>query len=258
MDDSGPAGGFMSGGGGFMQDDDMAMMGGGFVTENASEPIAQPTAHLYEKARPDDGILFDQLPATFESLGLEWDQDVKEAFEGVCTAKTTDGEVYAQKADFRAVCAAMMVPEPDDDQAGMDVSSDDEEDEADGGLYQDDAEDAEMQGQKDSDDESDQSDDDGDKSFGTPTSKEMRSAKGKKSKENHQDLRMDPAAVQIKLSKEQREWVTMMWNTLFEGSESIIKQHGPRVLGKDQVKRWSEIVDQAWSDAEVSRLVLRF
>jgi hypothetical protein len=245
--DDAEAGGFLPddndmGGGGFV--DDM-MMGGGFMTENAEEPIAQPTSHLYDV----DGITLSALPEVMNSLELVWDEDVQAAFEGVCAQTTTNGEVYATRRDFRAVCAALMEPEQEDVDARM--SEDDDEDED---VYAEgNAEDAEM---ADSDASSPLSEADGE--FGTPNAKGKGKAKaggrGKKAKSSNQDLRMDPAAAQVKLSIEQKEWITQMWNTMFENTQpSIIAQHGPRVLGKEQVRRWAEMLDQNWSDAEVSK-----
>ena len=244
------AGGFLPddgemGGGGFV--DDM-MMGGGFMTENADEPIAQPTSHLYDQPEVD-GITMSAMPEVMNSLQLVWDEDVLAAFEGVCTQTTPSGEAYATRQDFRAVCAALMEPEEEEADARMSEDDDDEEDAyAEGNV-----EDAEM---ADSDASSPLSEVDGE--FATPTSKGKGKAKaggkGKKGKSGNQDLRMDPAAAQVKLSREQKEWITMMWNTMFENTQpSIIAQHGPRVLGKEQVRRWAEMMDQTWNDAEVSK-----
>lgn len=245
------------GGGGFLPDDeeghsgfvDDMMMGGGFMTENAEEPIAQPTSHLYDQ--PDiDGITLSAMPEVMNSLQLTWDEDVLAAFEGVCTQTTSSGETYATRRDFRAVCAALMEPEENGEDQRMSEDDDDEED-----AYAEGQEDAEMQV---SDASSPLSEDE---DFGTPNSKAKtkgkgrQGGKGKRTKTNDRDLRLDPAAAQVKLSREQKEWITMMWNTMFEGSQpSIIAQRGPRVLGKEEVKRWAEMMDQTWSDAEVSSI----
>lgn len=260
---TGNGGGFMTegGGGGFLPDDgdgqggfvDDMMMGGGFMTENAEEPIAQPTSHLYEQT-DIDGITLSAMPKVMNSLQLTWDEDVLAAFEGVCTQTTSTGETYATRRDFRAVCAALMEPEENGEDQRMSEDNDDDDDEQD--AYADGQEDAEMQV---SDASSPLSEDDNEGDFGTPSSKAKtkgkgrKDGKGKKTKTNDRDLRLDPAAAQVKLSREQKEWITMMWNTMFEGSQpSIIAQRGPRVLGKEEVKRWAGMMDQTWSDAEVS------
>jgi hypothetical protein len=247
MNDDTGGGGFMmdesAGGGGFMGGGDDFMMEGGFFTENANEPIAQPTSHLYETPGVD-GILFSALPGVMESLGLPWDEDVLAGFQGVSTSVNQAGEGYATKQDFRAVCAAMMDPEEDP------MSEDDDEDDEDTYAGEQ-AVDAEMEG---SDASSPLSDASGDE-FNTSGSKSKTQSRKKtqSGKKSNQDLRLDPGSSQVKLSREQRDWITMMWNTMFEGTQpSIIVQHGPRVLGKEQVRRWADMMDQAWSDVEVS------
>lgn len=237
------------GGGGFV--DDM-MMGGGFMTENADEPIAQPTSHLYDQPEID-GITLSAMPEVMNSLELVWDEDVQAAFEGVCTQTTSSGEAYATRRDFRAVCAALMEPEQEEADARMSDDEDEDED----AYAEGNAEDTEM---ADSDASSPLSEVDGE--FGTPSSKTKGKAKaagkGKKGKAGNQDLRMDPAAAQVKLSKEQKDWITMMWNTMFENTQpSIIAQRGPRILGKEQVRKWAEMMDQTWNDAEVSEQYMR-
>jgi hypothetical protein len=221
------------------------MMGGGFMTENAEAPIAQPTSHLYDQ--PDlDGITLSAMPEIMNSLQLVWDEDVLAAFQGVCTQTTLAGETYATRRDFRAVCAALM--EPDDEGEDQRMSEDDENEDG----YMEAKEDAEM----DASDASSPLSEDEDE-FGTPGSKAKRKEKAagrsKRSKPNDKDLRMDPSTAQVKLSREQKEWIAMMWNTMFEGAPaSVIAQRGPRVLGKEEVKRWAGMMDLVWSDVEVS------
>ncbi|RZL63759.1 MAG: hypothetical protein EOO93_07575 [Pedobacter sp.] len=77
-------------------------------------------------------------------------------------------------------------------------------------------------------------------------SKTQSRKKTQSGKKSNQDLRLDPGSSQVKLSREQRDWITTMWNTMFEGTQpSIIAQHGPRVLGKEQVRRWADMIEKS-------------
>lgn len=242
------------GGGGFMADDDMDGSGGGGFFPSADpttthEPEAQPTSHLYQNYLP-----LTSLPEVFTSLDLQWDDDVLETFKGMYIPaeggereRLGVGADYASKKDFRAVCAVMMEPEAEPTVRRGDSEDEDEEEDA---YQQDVDEDMDMDADADADEEMNDapplSEDDLSLSDRPPK-------KGKsKSTKKTQDLRLDPAERAVKLSKEQRAWVGMMWNTMFEGEgPSIIKQYGPRVLGKEQIKRWSVLLEQNWSDVEV-------
>lgn len=59
-----------------------------------------------------------------------------------------------------------------------------------------------------------------------------------------------------RLSREEKEWVGKMWETMFEGAAAAGQTHaragGPRMLGRQEIKRWAELLGESWTDQEVS------
>lgn len=273
MDDDMGGGGFMAedtggGGGGFMADDDDMMgggFGGGFMAEQSSEPVAEPTSHLYENTIP-----LSSLPDLFTQLDLPFDDDVLATFKGMYIPPPAGGDPgpgpdYTTKRDFRAVCAALMEPEVDEEEVRevkgrsrlrRESDSDDDDEDvyiASQGEGEDDNMDVEpAENDNDATPESPLS---GLSSDELPTKPKSRTKSTKSQSQSNQDLRLDAAQRATKLSKEQKSWVVNMWNTMFEGTENapsvIMQQRGPKVLGKEQVRRWAGVMEQNWSDAEV-------
>ncbi len=52
----------------------------------------------------------------------------------------------------------------------------------------------------------------------------------------------------LKLTREQKDWIARMWETMFEGSPL---ERGQRLMGREQVKRWAGVMGEMWSDDEV-------
>lgn len=251
---SGPA----SGGGGFeVEDDDMGggglvaeeEGGGGFMADDAT-PSTASTPHPSETA---DLLPYSALPDVFASLELTWDDDVLATFKAISAAsRGQEGadqtswsldDNYVDLKDFRSVIAVLMEPEEGEG------DDDDEDDDDDGDAY---AEDEEMQG--DSSDLSEPENDDG-----SPVAKSRRKP-GRKQKtkgEQEEALRIDQAE-QRKLTREEKDWVGNMWETMFEGTTIGRGQRGEngRLLGKEQIKRWADQLGMAWTDQEVSRRAL--
>ena len=245
-----------SGGGGFeVEDDDMGgggfvaeeEGGGGFMADDDPTPSSVSTPHPSETA---DLLPYSALPDVFTSLGLTWDDDVLATFKAISAAsRGREGadqtswsldDNYVDLKDFRSVIAVLM--EPEEDKEGHD---DDEDDDDDGDAY---AEDEEMQG--DSSDLSEPENDDG-----SPVAKSRRKPGRKQKTKGEQEvaLRIDQAE-QRKLTREEKDWVGNMWETMFEGTTIGRGQRGEngRLLGKEQIKRWADQLGMAWSDQEVS------
>lgn len=61
-----------------------------------------------------------------------------------------------------------------------------------------------------------------------------------------------------RLTREEKDWVGKMWETMFEGSQGEGGGRGrgggggQRMLGKQEIKRWAELLGENWSDQEVS------
>ncbi|GHJ87137.1 hypothetical protein NliqN6_3539 [Naganishia liquefaciens] len=237
------------GGGGFVAEEES---GGGFMAEDDTTPATASTPHPSETA---DLLPYSALPDVFASLGLTWDDDVLATFKAISAAsRGQEGadqsswsldDNYVDLKDFRSVIAVLM--EPEEDKEG-DV---DDEDDDDGDVY---AEDEEMQG--DSSDLSEPENDDG-----SPVAKSRRKpGRRQKTKEAQEEaLRIDQAG-QRKLTREEKDWVGNMWETMFEGTTIGRGQRGEngRLLGKEQIKRWADQLGMAWTDQELTEMIELF
>lgn len=226
------------GGGGFVAEDDDA--GGGFMAEDDDEPAAQKAPHPSETA---DLLPYSALPDVFTSLGLAWDDDVLATFKAIQAAsRGAEGadqtswsmeDNYVDLKDFRSVVGVLM--EPEEDGEGGESSDD-------GDAY---AEDEEMQASSDLSEPEETA---------SPTTKSRRARRTKPPTAEEDALRIDQAG-QRKLTREEKDWVGNMWETMFEGTTIGPGQRGAngRLLGKEQIKRWADQLGMAWSDQEVSR-----
>lgn len=230
------------GGGGFVADEEG---GGGFMADDDPTPSTASTPHPSETA---DLLPYSALPDVFASLGLAWDDDVLATFKAISAAsRGLEGadqtswsldDNFVDLKDFRSVIGVLM--EPEDDKEG-----DEEDDDDEGDAY---AEDDDMQG--DSSDLSEAENDDG-----SPVTKSRRRP-GRTKKANGEEeeaLRIEQAG-QRKLTREEKDWVGNMWETMFEGTTIGRGQRGEngRLLGKEQIKRWADQLGMAWADQEVS------
>jgi hypothetical protein len=235
----------MGGGGGFVADEEG---GGGFMADDEPTPSTASTPHPSETA---DLLPYSALPDVFASLGLAWDDDVLATFKAISAAsRGLEGadqtswsldDNYVDLKDFRSVIGVLM--EPEEDKEGDDEDDDDDE----GDAY---AEDEEMQG-----DSSDLSAPENDE--GSPATKSRRRpgrTKKAEAAEGEEALRIEQAG-QRKLTREEKDWVGNMWETMFEGTTVGRGQRGEngRLLGKEQIKRWADQLGMAWTDQEVSR-----
>lgn len=220
-------------GGGFVADDDA---GGGFMADDDEEPT--PTApHPSETA---DLLPYSALPDVFSSLGLAWDDDVLATFKAIQAAsRGTEGtdqtswsmeDNYVDLKDFRSVVGVLM--ESEEDRGGDSEDS--------GDAY---AEDEEMQAS------SDLSEPD---NTASPT-KTRRTRRTKQPTAEEDALRIEQPG-QRKLTREEKDWVANMWETMFEGTTIGPGQRGEngRLLGKEQIKRWADQLGMTWTDQEVS------
>lgn len=241
VEDEEMGGGFVAdeedgGGGGFMPDDE--------PTPSTTSPHPSDTADL---------LPYSALPDVFTTLGLTWDDDVLATFkaiqaasrghqEGADQSSWSMDDNYVDLKDFRSVVGVLM--EPEEDRDGEEDDDDDDDD-----AY---AEDDAMHG--DSSDLSEPADD------ASPTIKSRRKPGGGGRTKTAQSTEED-AALRIQqtgqrnLTREEKDWVANMWETMFEGTTIGPGQRGEhgRLLGKEQIKRWADQLGMTWTDQEVSR-----
>ncbi len=237
------------GGGGFVVEEDVEMSdsGGGFVPDEEEDEGRMETSiggggggfvadeqDISPAPSPSLRSLLPltSLPSAINSLGLEWDEDVLAVFQ----SQSTDQSDGATKRDFRAVCAAMMEVEADDgeDEQGDEMNmSDDSEDEYQGVEQENAGSESPLSPLSDGYEED-----------STITDRRRR----RPPPASDPSMRADVPTV--KLSRDQKDFISRMWETMFEGSE---RERGQRLLGRDQVKRWAGIMGEMWGDEEVSR-----
>jgi hypothetical protein len=229
-------------GGGFVADDDAG--GGGFMADddNDDEPTP-PAPHPSETA---DLLPYSALPDVFSSLGLAWDDDVLATFKAIqASSRGTQGadqtswsmeDNYVDLKDFRSVVGVLM--EPEEDQPGDDNYDDESDGSAD--AY---TQDEEMHASSDLSEPDDTA----------STTKTRRTRRTKQPTAEEDALRIDQPG-QRKLTREEKDWVANMWETMFEGTTIGPGQRGEngRLLGKEQIKRWADQLGMTWTDQEVS------
>ncbi|KAJ9122262.1 hypothetical protein QFC22_001682 [Naganishia vaughanmartiniae] len=281
------------GGGGFVVDDEPGGTGGGgFLASPSPPPTTTITAittgntgTAHHSPPTDDFLPYSALPAVFASLGLQWDDDVLATLKGLSAASRAPqqageaGEAgagagagarpdetswgmddnYVDLHDFRSVCGVLMQPEEEGAGAGADVAGADSEMKD---VNDDDDDEEEYAEDEDMDTSSDQSDPDQPK--GTDTRRRRRTRKPRKPSPTSEvdDLRLpgntsSTTPAQRKLSREEKEWVSRMWDTLFTGT-TLGRGESSRLLGKEQVKSWAEKLGMEWSDQELTEMIELF
>lgn len=256
-------------GGGFVVDDEDVEMGdggggggGGFIPdeEDGSDIISDhpgaTTTTTTTTASSPHLLPLSALPATIESLGLEWDTDVLAVFQ----SQSMDQSTGATKRDFRAVCAAMMEVEQegevDEEQVGGDDEfdmDDDSEDEYKGVGQEDDGLDSPLSSISDDEDDKDNDNNYNDTNPSNKSRRRHRQPPPPTTTTSDPSMRIDNP--QIKLSHDQKQFISRMWETMFEGST---RERGQRLLGREQVKRWAGIMGETWGDDELTEMIQLF
>ncbi|KAJ9100495.1 hypothetical protein QFC21_003534 [Naganishia friedmannii] len=284
-------GGFVdedSAGGGFIADADEESGGGGgggggFLASPSPPTTTATTITAHHSEPPTDDFLpYSALPGVFASLGLQWDDDVLATLKGLSAASRAPpqqqqqaGEArpdetswgmhdnYVDLHDFRSVCGVLMMPEEEGAGAGAgaggeaDAAMDDAEDDAD------DAEDAYAEDEE-MDTSSDLSDPDH-QPAAADNRRRTRKPAGRRPSPGAEiaDLRLPAASEnaagyqQRKLSREEKDWVARMWDTLFTGT-TLGRGESARLLGKEQVKSWAERLGMQWSEQELREMIELF
>ncbi|KAJ9108247.1 hypothetical protein QFC19_002495 [Naganishia cerealis] len=248
------------GGGGFLPDDD-----GGFIP-SPSPPTTHnitttTTSEPSSAAIPNGFLPYSALPGIFASLGIEWDDDVLATFKGLSAASRGGGEGtswgmddnYVDLNDFRSVVAVLMTPEPQGEGQGDAEMEVEDEDEDEGDEYAQDESMDTASSDLSSDPEHDPTAD------GRRRRRRQPGRRGQPAPADDADANLliptsstsSGTAQQRKLTREEKDWVARMWETLFTGT-TLGRGESTRLLGKEQVRSWAERLGMEWSDQEVS------
>ncbi|KAL7419349.1 hypothetical protein Q5752_006187 [Cryptotrichosporon argae] len=223
------AGGFMDDGedhGGFVLDDD-----GGQSDAAPADPdpagVPQIPLHLLPPLLSSLGLPSDEdVLAVFRASAAGWDDGRRRRGAGDADGGGSDGgaELFVERKDFRAVCAALMGP----DDGGADVDE--------GG-----AEEAFFPSDDDGTDEPDDDDDDDDED-GAEQAVPRKRKRGLK------------VTGPVKLSAKQRELARDIWDMVRPGAGA----GGKGLLGRDELKVLARSLGEMWSDDEITEMVTLF
>jgi hypothetical protein len=246
VDDDTDQGGFMprsdDDDGGFIVDDDDTRDGGFMppsplpaigTTKPAQVPTDEPAATT---------IPLSSIPALLTSLNLPYDDDVLNVFRDSATGWSGSGApsssegLAVARTDFRAVCAALMEPQVEDDAVSDEIPQDDED--ADEDAYEDDGSQASTPLS----------------SLGAVSDESFSGGKEKKGKGrgSKKDLEAQ-MGVAPKMTREQKDAVRQTWDMFL--AISTQPQRGPRAIGRDEVRKWASELGESYSETEVSQAV---
>ncbi|RXK40935.1 hypothetical protein M231_01783 [Tremella mesenterica] len=248
--------------GGFIPDDEGGFLDeaeGGFLPED-EEPMGSPVPDLIPDAdnpsisenNQTARVPLHLLPTLLTSLGLPSDSDVLSVFRSSASGwdaefdadsrrrKRGEEEAGVERKDFRAVCAALMGP----DENEQDLGSEDEE-AADAFTLPDDS-------------DSSLSPISSESSYGgrrTSEGKQKATEEDRPAKGRRKKLEMNGP---VKLSTQQKEAVRDIWEMLKPPGEQGKRGHAANILGKEEVKKWARALGEMWSEDELSEMVTLF
>ncbi|KAK8847525.1 hypothetical protein IAR55_005383 [Kwoniella newhampshirensis] len=288
------------GGGGFLPDD-VDEGGGGFLPDNQGDGGFLPDDHGQDglvKSKSDNPppssshdrvkrrIPLYLLPSLLASLGLPSDEDVLQVFRASASGWKDENdlevdtdmdsrrrkrlagggededEVGVEMKDFRAVCAALMGPDDNQDND----SSKEQEDSSDEEVGGSDA--FELSGS-----DSDLSSLTGSEYGQASTSKrkagprvtatdfaqeQQRDGEGGSTPRKRTTRRSRKTRIEgkPKLSTKQKEMARDIWDML--KPKSTGKERDAGILGRDEVKHWVRTLGEMWSDEEITEMVTLF
>ncbi len=301
----GGSGGFLPDDSDVNMDDDQTTGGGGFFTSDNDNdgppppPIKASSSKVFSRTTPAHLLPLSFLPSTMSLLSLAVDDDVLAVFEST-GFQSIDSEMtgvyghrefpaegegqgeegfgvgegikgYTTLRDFRAVCAAMIEPEPESEFEGRDGQEMDTDEPMNGmDMDQDEDDEEDSQDAYKEDDTSSLSslDSEGDEAAYNPNPSTAANNKSRRRQRNlppiEDDLILPSQSQQPKkprLSPEQKQNITRLWNLMFQNTPAGILaaqtgRGGERYLGKEQVRRWAEIMGEVWTEQEVGAMQL--
>lgn len=238
-----------------------------------------------------DLLPFSQLPNLMRSLDLPWDDDVLAVFQSVASIPSgsapqgsqdhTSTPGFTTRRDFRAVCAALMEPEENGNGDGkreasgeedVDMTLEENEEREEGQEEEEEEEDADEyrdSGNEGAMDDSEVSADSAESNYSPSAGGQKKSSKSRRTRivpiaaagaANNTDLQASHAPTR-RLTRDEKAWISKMWDTMFEGTTDPSGRNwerGPKLLGRDQIKRWAELLGENWSNEEVSALSFFF